>query len=166
MTILLRTCLLLSFALFWGGLTFYTGIVVRIMHDVVSDPMTGGMITQQVTVVLQWLGVVTVVLMLANAVVVRKVSSRRFKVLLVCSLLLGLSLAGLFVVHNDLDAVISIKQIEITDRDEFVIGHRRYNRLTTVEWIATFLYLPVIVSVWRLQDRAESVADSRQSHEQ
>jgi hypothetical protein len=166
MTILLRTCLLLSFALFWGGLTFYTGIVVRIMHDVVSDPMTGGMITQQVTVVLQWLGVVTVVLMLANAVVVRKVSSRRFKVLLVCSLLLGLSLAGLFVVHNDLDAVISIKQTEITDRDEFVIGHRRYNRLTTVEWIATFLYLPVIVSVWRLQDRAESVADSRQSHEQ
>ena len=56
---LFRISFLLVFSLYWGGLTFYTGFVVRIAHDVLSDPMDGGLITQRVTVLLQVLGVVT-----------------------------------------------------------------------------------------------------------
>ena len=36
-----RILLILCFSLFWGGLTFYTGFVVRISHDVLGDPMDG-----------------------------------------------------------------------------------------------------------------------------
>ena len=52
-----RILLILCFSLFWGGLTFYTGFVVRISHDVLEDPMDGGLITQRVTNLLQYLGV-------------------------------------------------------------------------------------------------------------
>ena len=51
-----RTVMLFVFALYWGGLTFYTGIVVRIIHFVLNDPMDGGLITQRVTNYLQLLG--------------------------------------------------------------------------------------------------------------
>ncbi|MFK7820474.1 MAG: hypothetical protein AB8G99_17270 [Planctomycetaceae bacterium] len=153
MIILLRTLLVLTYALFFGGLTFYTGVVVRISHDVLSDPMDGGLITQQVTDVLQWLGAATAGLMLMNALAVRKVCSRRFKVLIGCAVVLAIAVCGLFMVHEFLDEVIDVAAAEITDRDQFVVGHRRYNQLTTVEWLATLIYLPVAISAWRLQDQ-------------
>lgn len=154
MTVLFRTVLLLLFALFWGGLTFYTGFVVRIAHDVVSDPMDGGMITQRATSLLQHLGAVTAVAMLLNALWALKTCRRRGGVLVVCAVVLIGSLVGLFVVHGQLDAVISIDMAEVIDRETFVIGHRRYNQLTTVEWIVLLLYLPVAISAWRKQDAA------------
>ena len=153
MTLLLRSLLLLTFALFWGGLTFYTGIAVRIAHDVLSDPMEGGLITQRVTSVLQLLGVVSAVLMLWNAAVVWKACRRHSLWLLTCAVILSASLVGLFVVHGQLDAVISVEDAEVVDREKFVIGHRRYNQLTTVEWISSLLYLPITISAWRIQDQ-------------
>lgn len=152
MTLLCRTVLVLLFALFWGGLTFYTGFVVRISHDVLSDPMDGGLITQRVTSVLQQLGAMTAVAMLLNALWVLKTCRRRGGVLVVCTVVLCGSLVGLFVVHGQLDAVISIDMAEVIDREKFVTGHRRYNQLTTVEWIVSLLYLPVAISAWRKQD--------------
>ena len=148
-----RRCLLLfSFALFWGGLTFYTGIVVRISHDVLNDPMDGGLITQRVTYWLQILGVITVALMFWDAYSVRGVNVKDGNRLVFFAVLLGGSLIGLFIVHGHLDAVIDIDAGEITDREEFTIGHRRYNQLTTVEWIASIAYLLKAVSAWRRLD--------------
>ncbi len=153
MTLLFRSSLLFAFALFWGGLTFYTGIAVRIAHDVLSDPMEGGLITQRVTAVLQVLGVVSAVLMLGNAVLLWKACRRHSLCLLSCAVILSASLVGLFVVHGQLDDVISVEDAEVMDRDRFVIGHRRYNQLTTVEWISSLLYLPITISAWRIQDQ-------------
>lgn len=147
-----RVLLLLAFGLFWGGLTFYTGFVVRITHDVLADPFDGGLITQRVTEVLQMLGIVTLVLMALNGVMVTRCFPKYGYALLACALLLGVSLTGLFVVHNHLDTIIDIAAGEITDRDRFVVGHRRYNQLTTVEWLATLVYLPITVFAWRSID--------------
>lgn len=152
MTILFRTLFLFAFALFWGGLTFYTGIVVRIMHDVLNDPMDGGFITQRVTNVLQVLGGLVAVLMVCNAWPALKICRRRGAALIVCAVVLALSLVGLYFVHAQLDAVISLEEGGVLDRDRFVIGHRRYNQLTTIEWIASLVYLPIAMSAWRTQD--------------
>ncbi len=149
---ILRSLLLFAYALFWGGLTLYTGIVVRIAHDVLSDSMEGGLITQRVTVILQWLGVVTAVLMLTNAILIRKSQRTVGAGLVLLALVLSASLVGLFIVHGQMDAVISIENIDVIDRDKFTIGHRRYNQLTTVEWIASLLYLPITIHAWRRQD--------------
>jgi hypothetical protein len=150
-----RIPLLLVFALYWGGLTFYTGFVVRISHDVLNDPMDGGLITQRVTAVLQVLGVVTVVLMACNCVVVARQSRKYGYALVGCATLLGCSLIGLFVVHGHLDAIIDAATFEITDRDAFDAGHRRYNQLTTIQWLASVTYLPITVFAWRAVDAKE-----------
>ena len=150
-----RIPLLLVFALYWGGLTFYTGFVVRISHDVLNDPMDGGLITQRVTAVLQILGVVTVVLMACNCVVVARQSRKYGYALVGCATLLGCSLIGLFVVHGHLDAIIDVATFEITDRDAFDAGHRRYNQLTTIQWLASLTYLPITVFAWRAVDAKE-----------
>jgi hypothetical protein len=147
-----RILFLLAFALYWGGLTFYTGLVVRISHDVLSDPMDGGLITQRVTAVLQLLGVITVLLMACNCVAVARQSRKFGYALIGCAFLLGCSLIGLFVVHGHLDAVIDVGAHEIVDRDVFNAGHRRYNQLTTVQWLASLAYLPITVFAWRSID--------------
>ena len=157
MTTLVRSLLLLSYALLWGGLTFYTGFVVRIIHDVVVDPMYGGMITQRVTFVLQTFGCIATVLMLWNAFQIRRACKKYAVALALCAITLGGAVAGLAVVHSHLDAVIDVEAVEIIDRDAFTIGHRRYNQLTTIEWIASLIYLPVTVAAWRKVDRTVGV---------
>ena len=70
------------------------------------------------------------------------------------------SVIGLCLVHSQLDAVIDIDAGEILDRDAFTIGHRRYNQLTTIEWIACVLYLPVTLLAWRSVDRVSPSLDN------
>lgn len=152
-----RILLLLVFALHWGGLTFYTGFVVRISHDVLSDPMDGGLITQRVTAVLQILGVVTVVLMTCNCFVVARQSRKFGYALFGCVVLLCCSLIGLFVVHGQLDTIIDVETSAITDRDAFNTGHRRYNQLTTIQWLASLAYLPTTVFAWRSIDAKKNL---------
>ena len=152
MTVFFRISLLLMFSLFWGGLTFYTGFVVRISHDVLSDPMDGGLITQRVTSLLQMFGVVMVVLMLLNAVLVVCHAKRLGYWLLACTGVLAVALAGLFIVHGHLDQVIDVASSEIIDRDAFTIGHRRYNQLTTIEWLSSLSYLLLTSFAWRAID--------------
>ena len=152
-----RLLLLLSFALFWGGLTFYTGFVVRIAHDVLDNPMDGGLITQRVTVLLQILGGITVLLMLWNAFQVSRKHRRFGMALALCAIVLGVALVGLTIVHGQLDAVIDVNAYKIVDRDAFVIGHRRYNQLTTVEWISALLYLPITIAAWQNVDKDQGL---------
>lgn len=157
MITLLRICLLLTFALFWGGLTFYTGIVVRISHDVVSDLMEGGLITQQVTIWLQDLGAVCVLLMMANAAHVFRQRRPWGTALWICAAVTGVSVLGLTIVHGHLDAVIDIEQQIVTDQEAFDTGHRRYNQLTTVEWLSSLGYLVLCVMAWRRMDAESTV---------
>lgn len=153
-----RTAFVLLFAIFWGGLTAYTGFVVRISHNVLSDTMEGGLVTQQVTSVLQWLGASFAIAMFSNAIAVRKPCPRRATALTILAGIFTTSIVGLFVVHSQLDAVISIESSEILDRDAFTIGHRRYNQLTTIEWLSSLAYLPLALSTWTKTDRQQIVA--------
>ena len=155
-----RILLLLCFSLFWGGLTFYTGFVVRISHDVLEDPMDGGLITQRVTKLLQYLGGMTVVLMFVNGCQVRQQAllnqdsllKRYATSLTTINLILAGSLCGLFFVHHQLDSVIDVSNYEITDRVQFVIGHRMYNQLTTVEWLSSIAHLSIALLAWQRMD--------------
>lgn len=149
---IVRSLLLFSFAVFWGGLTFYTGFAVRIAHDVLADPMDGGLITQRVTVLLQYFGAATVLLMLLNAIQVGCEIRKLGIALGVCAIVLGIAIGGLVYVHGQLDAVINVQASEIIHREAFTINHRRYNQLTTIEWLASLVYLPLAVVAWRKVD--------------
>lgn len=160
---IVRILMLFVFALYWGGLTFYTGFVVRISHDVLADPIDGGLITQRVTELLQYLGVTATILMFVNNWSVFRLSRAYGLALTACTTCLVLSLIGLFIVHGHLDAVIDIDVPEITDRDAFTIGHRRYNQLTTIEWIASVVYLPATLFAWRSVDRGQQSSGQKDS---
>ena len=110
------------------------------------------MVTQRVTGLLNVLAGVTVFLMLWNAYQVSQNCKRYATSLVLCTLILAVAVVGLCVVHRQLDMVINVEAVEITDREIFSINHRRYNQLTTVEWIATLAYLPVTVAAWRKVD--------------
>lgn len=155
MRMLLRIALVFMFALYWGGLTFYTGIVVRIIHLVVNDPMDGGLITQKVTVVLQVLGVCTLPLMVINDIAAIRRSKPIGMTLIGLTLLLSCALVALFVVHAQLDALIDGQAGVIADREAFEKAHRRYNQSTTVQWLAAVIYLPLAIHSWRLTDREQ-----------
>lgn len=158
-----RTLFLFVFALYWGGLTFYTGIVVRIAHDVLNDPMDGGMITQRVTSVLQWMGVSMFVIMIWNNILIWRYHTKLGWCLSTCTLILACALTGLFVVHGQLDAVIDLERYEITDRDAFTVGHRHYNQWTTLQWGSVLAYLPLTVIAWSKLDRDTFKADTRRA---
>jgi hypothetical protein len=72
-------------------------------------------------------------------------------------MLLCCSLIGLVVVHGHLDAIIDVETSSITDRDAFNTGHRRYNQLTTIQWLASLAYLPTTVFAWRSIDAKMNV---------
>lgn len=158
-----RSLLFFAFAIFWGGLTFYTGIVIRVSHAVLDDPMVGGLITQGVTRWLQVLGFIALVAMVGNGLAVRAASARHGNILLACAGLLAVSLVGLVVTHGQLDAVIDIESHTITDRDAFDAGHRRYNRWTTLEWIASLAYGLITVAAWRRVDTGNALSETRKS---
>jgi hypothetical protein len=147
-----RIALIFMFALYWGGLTFYTGIVVRIIHLVLNDPMDGGLITQKVTIALQLLGWCTVPFMVWNDIAVLRTSKRLGAALLTLTSLLTLALIGLLVVHAQLDSVIDMDQGVITDRIAFDTAHRRYNQTTTIQWLAAISYLPLAIYSWQAVD--------------
>ena len=151
MVLIWRITFLLVFAIFWGGLTFYTGFVVRVSHDVLSNPMDGGLITQRVTNILQMLGLIMGTTMVVNATGFLRLQPRDGRLLCIAAVFL-ISLIGLFVVHGHLDAVIDVDAAEITDRNAFVVGHRRYNQLTTVQWLSAVTYLAVTAFAWRSAD--------------
>ena len=148
-----RFLFLIFFSLYWGGLTFYTGFVVRISHDVLNDPMDGGLITQRVTSVLQALGLITVFLMGLNSLIVIRQSRKTGFLLIGCASVLFVALVGLYLVHGQLDAVIDARASEISDRVLFDQSHRRYNQLTTVQWLACLAHLPLTVIAWRTIDQ-------------
>ena len=162
---LCRIMLLLVFSVFWGGLTFYTGFVVRISHDVLADPMDGGFITQRVTRLLQYLGVATVILMAVNNLQIQKQLTGYRRSLLILTGILAGSLFGLFLVHSSLDAVIDVANVEILDRDRFDQGHRYYNQLTTIEWLASLAYLAVTVVTWMKMDQLHNKSELQNQSE-
>ena len=151
-----RILLMLLYSLYWGGLTFYTGIVVRIIHSVLNDPMEGGLITQRVTVALQILGFLTVLVMSWNNVAIIRKSRKLGYALTALTVVLAFSLFGLLLIHSQLDAVIDGDAMQITDRILFDAGHRRYNQLTTVQWMVALAYLPTTLLAWQITDSHSS----------
>lgn len=117
--------------------------------------MLGGLITQQATIWLQRLGFVCGLLMAWNAWIVSRLQPRFGLALAVWTAVLGLSLVGLVGTHAYLDNVIDIRQREVIDYDAFAFGHRTYNQLTTLEWVASIGYLVTTVIAWRDCDRRE-----------
>ena len=158
MLIINRTLLLASFAMWFGGFGFYVSIVVPIGTDVLGSSLNQGMITRQVT---QWINVfggIAVAMMLLESLLTWKYLpvALRLMQLGLCLLMIA-ALIGLVNLHPILDSMIDVAEVEVTDQVNFYPLHRVYLWVSTIQWIAAWIWLLVLMICWRMMAAPKAV---------
>ncbi len=141
-----RWLFLVALSIYIGGFTFYSAVVIPVLHDRLESSLETGLITQRVTDVLNLLGVVT--LSLAWCVyglsAVRafrgdRGSGRKTWPLVISSI----CLVVLLVLHRVLD-----RKLETNSFNGFYPYHRAYLWTSTVQWFANLALLTQLTSVF------------------
>lgn len=136
-----RYVVIFLFAVWFGGFTFYSVVVVPTGHRVLRNKVRQGFITQQVTNKLNALGVVTLVALAWQVVAVRRAKSRRwFRVAAISWTALAVTLAALLWLHPQMDALLDPVARSVADDDKFYALHRWYLIVATVQWLAMMVH--------------------------
>ena len=130
----LRRIALLVFAAWWGGLTIYAAIVVPVGADVL-DATTQGFVTRRVT---HWLNGLAGV---AAAAALTEWWGTGRRAAAVTALLLAVTLLILVPIHHQLDRLLDVRTLSVSDPDRFYLWHRVYLWVTTVQWLAGLAHL-------------------------
>jgi hypothetical protein len=150
-----RYSVLLMFALWMGGFTFYTLIVIPTGGKVLDGGERDvGFITQQVTVWLNWLGVAALPVFGWNALA-EGAGIRRW-LLLTCWLGMALTEAGLFILHPILDGMLDTEIHAVHGGSVFFDWHRRYMAVASLQWLAALGYMWMALLIWRATDKQNS----------
>ena len=143
---------LATFAIAFGGFTFYVSFVVPIGTEILGSARAQGEITQQVT---HWINAATAIAagcMLANTWAAR----RRLPVdtnwpgdilwtwiewVTLGTIIAGL--IGLLAIHPMLDGLIVGEpgKIQVRHREDFYQWHRAYLWISTLQWLASWIWL-------------------------
>jgi hypothetical protein len=141
-----RGLFLVALSIYIGGFTFYSAVVIPVLHDQLESSLETGLITQRVTDVLNLLGVATLswgwcVYGLSTVREFRKDQGSRFKIWpLVIS---SVCLVVLLVLHRVLDL-----KLETNTFDGFYPYHRAYLWTSTVQWLANLALLIQLTGVF------------------
>ncbi|MDB6067087.1 MAG: hypothetical protein JWR26_3295 [Pedosphaera sp.] len=149
-----RYTVLLAFALWMGGFTFYALIVIPTGAKVLGGEREVGFITQQVTNWLNALGVLTLLILAWNMFAEGNGVARRWLALAWTGM--TVSQVGLFLLHPVIDRMLDRANLKIHDLGHFYYWHRAYLLTVTVQWLAALLYLWVALLIWREADRQKS----------
>jgi hypothetical protein len=128
---ILRPLFLVALSIYIGGFTFYSAVVIPILHDRLESSFETGLVTQRVTDALNALGGVTLVLgwcAFGLTVVCRGRVSRWQWWALVTS---SICLVVLVVLHRVLDQKLATASLAA-----FYPWHRAYLWTSTIQWIA------------------------------
>ncbi len=135
---ILTYLLLVAFAFWMGGFSFYFGVVVRIGDDVIGGTEQG-FITRQISWWLNVAGVVTLALMGAHLYFCRTG-------VLLLSLLGMLITQGLLMFrHSQLEALLDPESMSVLDAERFALLHENYEFLSGCQWLAAMIYLGGLV---------------------
>ena len=142
-----RFVVMLLFAVWFGGFTFYALAVVPTGHRILRSKVRQGFITQEVTNKLNALGVVTLAALAWQVVAVRRAKSRRwFRVAAISWAALAVTLALLCWLHPHLDALLDPVARSVTDDDKFYALHRWYLIVATVQWLAGLVHAEALLA--------------------
>lgn len=128
----------LSLALWLGGLTFYAGVVVPVGTQILGS-VEQGFVTQKVT---NWLNLIGSVVLL---VLLWDIRAQRTRIKLAAFILMFCCQAALFLLHPQLDALLDAENRVVSDSVAFYGWHRWYLIVTTVHWAAGAVYLGAMV---------------------
>lgn len=148
--ILHRILLIASFATWFGGFGFYVSIVVPIGTDVLGSPFAQGMITRLVTPWINIFGGIAFAFMLVEVIVSWRRASYwyRFSQLGLWLIMVS-ALIALAILHPALDGMIDLNAESVSDSSKFYDLHRVYLWVSTVQWIAAWLWLILLMFNWR-----------------
>jgi hypothetical protein len=133
-TILLRCLLLVALTVWVGGFTFYSAVVIPVLHDQLKSPLEAGLITQRVTHALNGIGGASLLLGWCFIAAARRGAIAKGRADLLRYVPVGTStacLAVLLVVHWMLD-----RKLETGWLAGFYPWHRTYLWTSTVQWLA------------------------------
>ena len=153
-TFIRRYLVFLFFALWWGGFTFYSVVVVHTGHKVLKSKVRQGFITQKVTLQLNALGVITLGCMAGELAMARRGSG--WKLAASTWVIMTLSLAALYLLHGRMDEMLDDQTRTITDDASFYQLHALYLAISTVQWITTMYFGGWMLWVWSSDSRPGS----------
>jgi hypothetical protein len=150
MKVIGRVVSLFLIMLWWGGLTFYSAIVVPIGTNVLQSSEQQGLVTQQVTKYLNALGLVAAVVLAWNAWQYRAIAKTKlFRGLLVGSLILFSTQLLLYGLHARLSDLL----LHDADRAVFYSVHRVYLLAVGLQWLSGTIAIVGVIALWRLVDK-------------
>ena len=141
---------LASFAVAFGGFTFYVSIVVPVGTEILGSSRAQGEITQQVTHWLNGFTGIAVGLMLVEwwTCSVREKSPTQSlsgwpRIELAAILFVALCLITLVILHPIMDQFIEgePRKIRVVRRGAFYQWHRVYLWVSTLQWLAAWIWL-------------------------
>lgn len=146
MTLLRRYLVLVAFAFWTGGFTFYAGVVVPIGTDVLGGPGEQARITRRVAQPLNLAcGVALGVFALDWLTARDRGRATLWLFMLAC-------LCVLLALYPRLDAMFAYGE-GVDDRPTFRRWHRTYLWVSTLQWAAACAYGYRTLVVWRAEDR-------------
>jgi len=134
---LYRWAALAALALWIGGTTFYAIVVVPTGTRLFGS-MEQGLLTEQVTRQLNWIGVICLLVLLPAA--------RKSRSGAASWLVLAASLAALFWLHPQIAAFVDHANHLVANPDAFYQWHRAYLLVTAVQWLAGLVHLWCLTS--------------------
>jgi hypothetical protein len=137
--------LVVAFAFWMGGFSFYFGVVVRIGDQLIGGTEQG-FITRQISWWLNIAGLVTIVLMSIH------LRFQRSWVLILSFAAITGTHALLIFRHYQLESLLDPEAMSILDRQRFEALHENYEFLSGCQWLAAMIYLAGLLY---------SIADSR-----
>jgi hypothetical protein len=155
---LYRALLIWSLALWLGGFTFYSAVVIPVLHDQLGSPMETGLVTQRVTDVLNAAGLVTILLGWIGVGLERWTGQdlrTRSRAAILLLAIFSACLVALFVLHAVLD-----RRLESDSLRGFYALHRAYLWVSVVQWLAS---LGLLVCWADARGRSRSVGPPQES---
>jgi hypothetical protein len=141
-----RWLFLVALSIYIGGFTFYSAVVIPVLHDRLESSLETGLITQRVTDVLNLLGVVTLSLgwCVYGLSAVRAFRSDRGGGRKIWPLVISsICLVVLLVLHRVLD-----HKLETNTFAGFYPYHQAYLWTSTVQWFANLALLIQLTGVF------------------
>lgn len=141
-----RFLVLLAFAIWFGGLTFYAVVVIPTAHAVLRSHLRVGFITQGVTHWINAAGVAVLALLMWDYLAARKGGPRRPR--LSTWSVMVIAQAALLALHPVLDSRLDATSKDIAEPDRFYELHRVYLLVTTAQWAAALPHLWTVLREW------------------
>jgi hypothetical protein len=134
--LLLRLLSAIALAIWIGGFTFYSAVVIPILHEQFSSA-EAGMVTARVTDALNLAGGITIALWWLLTWVARRAGeTRRARLQIVLVGLTTILLGALIVLHHVMDRHLASEGLQ-----GFYGLHRAYLIVSTVQWLANLALL-------------------------